>query len=303
MTSLWIRRATLALACAGAALLAACGDGSVVSDLSPKRFLSVGDGFTDVGQQGGTVYTINDGTQTWTQQLAGYYGVALTPASAGGWGYSQGYARVDSVDTSGHNAPSVKQQVDTLLARTAMQSDDVMMINGGIADIVAAVNATGISTASTDAVKAAGKALADQTRRLVQAGAKHVVVTGVYHLGNTPWARAMDQQGAINNLSIAFNDALLVNIEDLGANVLYFDSALFFNLIFNKPGDYATTNVDNPVCTTPDVTTCTPSTLVAGANPDQWMFADSVYMAPVTLRKFSNENYLENIYSKFKKRW
>ena len=303
MKSSWSRRAALALACAGAAMLAACGNGSVVSDLSPTRFISVGDGFTDVGQTGPR-FTINDGTPGWTQSLAGHYSQTMAPASAGGWSYSQGYARVNSADTtSGSNAPSVKVQIDTLLARTALQDGDVMMINGGIADIMNAVNTTGISEASTLAVREAGKALADQTRRLVQAGATHVVVTGVYHLGITPWARGMGQQDAINNLSIAFNDALLVNIVDLGANVLYFDAPLFFNLMYNKPENYATTNVDNPICTTPDVTTCTASTLVPGSDMDRWMWADSVYMTPTALRKFVDLSYNENAYRKFRNRW
>ena len=51
MKASWTRRATLALATAGAAtLLAACGDGSVISDLKPTRFITVGDSFADVGQ-------------------------------------------------------------------------------------------------------------------------------------------------------------------------------------------------------------------------------------------------------------
>ena len=45
MIASWSRRSALALACAGAALLAACGSGSVVSDLTPTRFISVGDGW------------------------------------------------------------------------------------------------------------------------------------------------------------------------------------------------------------------------------------------------------------------
>jgi len=123
------------------------------------------------------------------------------------------------------------------------------------------------------------------------------------HLGNTPWGKASGQQDGLNKLSIAFNDALLIGIADLGQNVLYFDAALFFNLIYNKPENYATDNVDAGVCTTPDATTCTASTLVGGADPARWMFADSLYIAPVTQRKFSTDTYTENVYSKFKNRW
>lgn len=303
MIASWSRRSALALACAGAALLAACGSGSVVSDLTPTRFISVGDGFADVGQNGHR-YTVNDGSLNWLQQLASHYKLTLEPASAGGWGYAQGHARVASADTrSGTNAPSVQQQIDTLLARTALVAGDVVFLNGGISDIVAAVEATGISDASTQAVQAAGRALGQQVRRVVQAGGTHVVVTGVYNVGSTPWARGLDQEGAIESLSNAFNDATKIEIAGLGANVLFFDSALFFNLIYNKPDNYPIDNAKDPVCTTPDANTCTPATLRAGADYNRWMFADALYLTPAVQRLFMNDDYVESGYRRFKDRW
>ena len=304
MNASWFRRAALALGCAGAvALLAACGSGSVVSDLTPKRFISVGDGFADVGQNGHR-YTVNDGSLNWLQQLAAHYKLTLEPASAGGFGYAQGHARIDSPDSrSGTNAPSVRQQIDTLLARTSFVDGDVMVLGGGIADVVAAVEATGISDASTQAVQDAGRALAAQVRRGGEGGARRVVVTGVYNLGSTPWARGMDREGDIERLSIAFNDALLVGIVDLWDNVLYLDSALFFNLIYNKPDNYPIDNAKDPVCTTPDANTCTPATLRAGADYNRWMFADALYLTPAVQRLFMNDDYVESGYRRFKDRW
>jgi phospholipase/lecithinase/hemolysin len=309
MSVSWFRRTVLALACAGsAALLTACGSGSVVSDLNPTRFITVGDGFADVGQKGYR-FTINDGTPNWVQQLAANYGRTVTAASTGGWGYAQGDAHVNSADTSsGTNAPSVKAQIDTLLARLGSagfdKKGDVMMINGGMSDIVDAVNATGISTATTQTVKAAGTALGEQVRRLVNAGATHVVVTGVYNLGNTPWGQQLKQSSALETLSNDFNEALKIDIVDLGNNVLFFDSALFFNLIYNNDHhDYPLDNVRDPVCTTPDATTCTLSTLVAGADSTRWLFADNLYFTPTAQRMFVSEDYTENVYYKFEQRW
>ena len=304
MKASWTRRATLALATVGAAaLLAACGDGDVVSDLKPTRFLTVGDSFADVGQTGGK-FTVNDGSNTWVQGLAAHYDQTVAPAAQGGWGYAQGYARVDSADTSsGANTPSVKQQLDALLARTTMQSGDVMMLNGGMHDIVAAVEATGISDATTVAVQAAGRALAAQVRRVVAAGATHVVVTGVQNVGLTPWALRRDQKDAIERLSIAFNDQLLINIADMGATVLYFDASLFFNLINNKPDNYSVDNEKDPVCLTPDAATCTPSTVVPGADYNRYMYADSFNYTPKIQRNFVDRDYGENAYDKFKNRW
>jgi len=299
------------------------GSGPVASSFKPTRFITVGDGFADVGQNG-YVFTINSGPTAynangswdgvsnfnWVQELTSYYGVQLKPAVQGCndscWGYAQGYARIDSPDTtSGTNAPSVRQQIDALLARTRFADGDVMMLNSGIADIVAAVNATGISDATTQTVQAAGKALGDQVQRVVNAGAKHVVVTGVYSLGHTPWANKLGQSDAIDKLSTAFNDALALELSapQWTPNVLYLDAAQFFNLIYNAPSDYRLNNILNPVCTTPDASTCTASTLVAGADPARWMFADGLYFTPTVQRWFADGSYLGNIYDKFKARW
>lgn len=305
MTSLWSRRAVLTAACAGiaGATLTACGSGSVASAITPTRFVSVGDGFSDVGQTG-RVYTVNDGTLLWTQQLASYYKLTLTAAVAGGFSYAQGHAMIDSADTtSGTNAPSVSSQITTLLARTSLVNDDLVLVTGGIADIVNAVKATGISATTTDTVKAAGKKQAEQVRRLVNAGATHVVVAGVYNVGISPWAIKQNLAQGVQDLSVAFNDQLLIGINDLGATVLYIDPALFFNLIANKPSNYPFDVVDTPACTTPDSTTCTTGTIVAGADYNRYLFADDLYFTPAAQRLFVNEDFLENAYTKLKQRW
>ena len=52
MTGNPLRRILLALTCASAALLAACGSGTIVDPFQPTRVLSVGDSFSDLGQDG-----------------------------------------------------------------------------------------------------------------------------------------------------------------------------------------------------------------------------------------------------------
>lgn len=301
MNASWFRRTAQAVACAGAlTLLAACGDGSVVSDLEPKRFLTVGDSFMDVGQAG-TRYTVNDGTNNWVQELASHYSQTVTAASAGGFGYAQGHARVADADPAG--APSVTAQIDTLLASTTLNAtDDVVIINGGMHDLIAAVNATGISDATTQAVRDAGKALAGQVRRVVNAGGKHVAVVGMPLMGNSPWARNLGWHDEINKLSTEFDAALKVGIVDLGANVLYLDAAFFFDLMYDKPQNYQFDNGKDPVCTTPDASTCTPATVVS---PDynRWLFADGVHFTPKALQHFGSDRYAENAYQRFKNRW
>ena len=305
MNASWIGRASRALVGAAAvAMLAACGSGSVVSDLTPQRIITVGDGFTDVGQNGYR-FSVNDGSNIWVQSFAANYGLTVTPANAGGKGYAQGGARVAAADTtSGTNAPSVTQQIDAMLASTTLSAtDDVVIVGGGIEDIVDAVAANGISDAATAAVKAAGTALGEQIIRLVDAGAKHVLVTGVYNLGDTPWARKLGQQDAITALSVAFNSATELKIVDLGENVLFIDPALLHNLMSSKPGNYSFDNDTDAACTTPDATTCTASTIVSGADYNRWMYADDLYFTPEASRRFGTNSYSEGIYYQFNARW
>ncbi|MDO8276958.1 MAG: hypothetical protein Q7T63_02390, partial [Burkholderiaceae bacterium] len=79
----WMRRAVLALACASATLLVACGEGTIESALVPSRYIAFGDGFSDVGQAG-TRYTVNDGGVTiWWEQLAAGFGAGGCGAAGG----------------------------------------------------------------------------------------------------------------------------------------------------------------------------------------------------------------------------
>ena len=138
MTMNWLRRTAVLAACASAALLTACGSSSVESAFTPTRIVSFGDALSDVGQTG-TRFTINDGsTNVWTQQFAASYGTTLTAASAGGQGYARGNARVlNSPDAAGFAATlTVKQQIDAFLAADKVGSGDMVVLNGGISDVI-----------------------------------------------------------------------------------------------------------------------------------------------------------------------
>jgi phospholipase/lecithinase/hemolysin len=320
MTHPWSRRFALGLAASACVLLVSCGGGSTVSSVkNVNRAIAVGDGFQDVGQIGGTEYTVNDGSGIWLQSLASDYGLSLTPANSGGWGYAQGYAQVATAvtDPNGHAVPSVSDQITALLARTTLGPNDLVFINGGMSDIVAAVKATGISAATTATVKAAADALASQVQRLVDAGATHVVVTGVYDLGTTPWAASV--QGTtgvgtpISALSTAFNVELLTQINHfskLSVNpVLYFEAAEFFDFAYNSVaqgttsnGNFGVTNVTTPVCTTPTAATCTTSTL-RDPNYNAYLFADNLYFTPNVQHLFVNTSYAANVLSLIQNVW
>jgi outer membrane lipase/esterase len=276
-----------------------------------------GDSFSDLGQTGSR-YTVNDGSiNIWTQQVASSFGVSLATVNAGGTSYATGNARVNAKpDAAGNTAtPTVKEQIDTFLATGVIGSNDLVIVNGGIADIVAEMAKVAAGAQTSDQmlanVRQAGRDLAAQVRRLVQAGGTHVVVVGPFHLGKTPWAIATGQVDLLTEASSRFNDELLIAIVDLGANVLYVDAALHFNLVVGTPTAYELTNATDLVCTSidpgPGIGTgagqvnsalCNAGTVAAGADYNRFLFADRIYPAPQGHRKFG-----EYAHTRIRARW
>ena len=310
MAANWMRRSLMVAACASAALLAACGSSTTESAISPQRMIAFGDGMSDVGQKG-TRYTVNDGSvNNWTLQVASGYGKTLAASSAGGKSYAAGNARiVAKPDAAGSNTTlTVKEQIDSFLASNTFTGDDLVMINGGISDVIANMAAVNAGTMTTEqmitASRQAGTDFAAQIRRLVNAGAKYVVVAGTYDLSKTPWATDISRTTVLNSASSAFNEGLLVGIVDLGANVLYVDLAYYVNLYTSSPSAYGFENATKAVCTSVDATDgigigagkvnsalCTTSTLLASANQDKYAFAYSVYLTPSAQRQFGTYAY------------
>ncbi len=299
MSRNWLRRALLGAACAASLLLAACGSGTIESQLTPSRIVVFGDGFADIGQSG-TRYTVNDGgVDNWISKVALDFGLPLTAVAAGGTSYATAHARVTlKPDDVGNAAtPTVKEQIDTFLATGAIGVNDLFIVNAGTSDLIAEGARVAAGTETTDqlAVNArlAGKDLADQVRRLVSAGASHVVVVGPYNLGRSLWATASGMAASLENASSRFNDDLLISLVDLGDKVLYVDAALQYNLMIANPGAFGLTNSTAPVCTSVDPGPgigigpgevnsglCTPTTVLANAAYNKYLFADKVYPTP-----------------------
>lgn len=305
-----LRRALLAAASVSSVLLVACGGGGdVVSQFNPSRMVAFGDAFSDLGQRGAQ-YTINDGTSSnWSQRLAARYGLTLQATAAGGTSYAIGSARIDKhPDAAGDAAtPSVAEQVSSFLGSQSPAEGDLVVVSGGIGDILAEVAArnAGQSDDQTRAnVEQAGRDLGAQVRRLTAAGAKHVVVVGPYNLGRSPWAIATGQQSLLEGLVTRFNDQLLISIVDLGSKVLFVDSALFFNLVTASPSGYSFTDVTSVVCTSVDAgagigtgtgqvssALCNSGTLQSGLNAPTTLFADRVYFTPAGNERFGDYAY------------
>lgn len=297
--------------------LAACGGGEVVSQFAPARIVAFGDGFADLGQDGAR-YTVNDGSvNNWTLTLAADYGLTLASSASGGLSYATGNARVASTpDAAGNGStPTVVQQVDTFLASGSLGATDLVVLNAGTADLVAEAQAYFSGTQDEGTLLAnvgqAGTELGTQVRRLVTAGATHVVVVGAYNLGKSAWAQQLGQASVLEAATTMFNQKLLISIADLGATVLYVDAAYYFNLVAASPSSYSLSNVADLACTSTDSgagigtgsgqvnsNLCTSSTLASGIDPAVYLFADRVYLTPAAQRLFG-----AYAYSKIHARW
>lgn len=311
-----LRRALLPAACAvSLVVLAACGGGKVESEFKPSRAVALGDAFTDAGQRG-VQYSINNGTAiNWSQRFASNYGLSLQPSAGGGSSYAIGSARVTvHPDAQGDaTTPTVTEQVTAYLA-SGVGGNDVVLVGAGMADLIVeeqAVIAGAQNQAQAQAnVQQAGTQLGNQIKRLVDGGAKHVIVAGVYNLGRSPWANGNGRGAAIEALSVAFNDAVKIAIVDLGANVLFIDTAFYFNLVTAAPTTYGYTDVTSLACNSFDAgtgigvgtgqvnsTQCTGATLTTGATAST-LFADPVYFTPA-----GNISFGDYAYQRSRDRW
>ncbi|MES2785239.1 MAG: SGNH/GDSL hydrolase family protein [Pseudomonadota bacterium] len=317
MSFSWMRRAALALASLSLMTLAACGSGSIVSQLEPSRVFAFGDGLSDVGQAG-TRYTVNDGnTNIWAQGVAAAYGVPAVPANSGGTFYAQKNARIAATpDAAGSTTtPTVQQQIDAYITANRFGERDLVIVNGGISDIIAEVALVNSGAQTGDQmlanVRQAGRDLATQVRRLVQAGATHVVVAGVYGMERTPWGQTGTNSALLAAASARFNEELLINIVDLGNSVLYIDTAFLFNLMTAVPTAYGMINSVAAACTSIDPGPgigigageinsglCTPATTLTTASYETYLFADKVYPTPQGHRQFG-----EYSFSRIRARW
>lgn len=308
MATQWLRRAWLLAAGASVLALAACGGGSIDSSLSPSRIVVFGDAMADLGQSGAR-YTVNDGSvNNWTQYVANEFGVGLAPSSQGGTSYATGNARVAAKPDAGGNAatPTVVEQVSTFLAGHSVGSEDLFILSAGTSDVIVEAQAVITGAQGEDQMLAnlgaAGRELGAQVRRLVDAGASHVVVSGPYNLGRSAWATDLGSSGLLEKASSQFNQQLLLAITDLGEKVLYIDAALYFNLQsgsgsneFNDVNGYVCTSVDPG----PGIGTgagqvnsrlCSPSTIRADVNGNynNFLWADRVYPTPKGHERFGD---------------
>lgn len=300
MATQWLRRAWLLAASASALLLAACGGGSIVEQLTPSHIIVFGDGMADIGQNGAR-YTVNDSSiNNWTLDVAAQFGVPVARASQGGTSYATGNARIAATtDAAGGSVPNVQAQINQFLAKGRPQFNDLVLVDAGTSDVIAEAQSviTGTQTQAQALanIDTEASALATQVNQLVQAGAGHIAVVGPYNLSRSPWAQETNQGSLLDALSTEFNRKLKLALFafNIANNVLYIDAEFYYNLVSGDPGANSLTDATKAVCTSVDPgrgigtgsgqvnsNLCTPSTILAGADYTKYLWADRVYPTP-----------------------
>jgi outer membrane lipase/esterase len=288
------QQAALAVLLGLSTLLSACGSGSTFQPLVPTRFVSFGDGYSDLGQ-GGNRYTVNDSTTNiWVAQLATSYGKTITASVSGGLGFAQGNSRIDT------GVNPISSQITAFLGANTIGASDVLVIDPGVAELAALAAANAVDADLSTAAAAAGRLLAAQVLRLTAAGAKHVVIANSPDLGKTPFATAAGRVTGFAAATRSFNDSLKVALASVTNNVLLVDNEAYVNTVYNNAasvlGSGAVTATG--ACAAAAIA-CTSATLAVGVtNYNLHVYADDRYLTPAVHRLTGT-----NAYNKVKDRW
>jgi phospholipase/lecithinase/hemolysin len=282
----------------------------------------------NVDAAGGGRYTTNPGTiwveeiasrygTSISRNRLGGAGVP-TPTIFGGYGYAQGGARITQLPGVGQTpsplgagipvesaAMPVRDQITAHLAAVSGRIPDtqLVLILAGANDVFfqlatfnAAVtpstgnpaNLPAAQDAALAAMQVAGTELATEVRRLVGAGARHIVLVTLPNLADTPFGAAagVSAQQLMTAMTTTFNGALQVGLAGV-AGITLVDINGFIADAKANPVKYGFVNVTTPACTVPSSIVCTSATLAAPNADSNYLFADAVHPTAGAHRQFA----------------
>lgn len=281
------------LAAGALAMLAACGGGtSQVEVFQPLRYFALGDEDSTLDTSGRKwgVNSLNEdgslacgGLLNWTQQVAAAYSfffAECNPTAA-----LETNARM--LARPGARAADLNAQIDAQVAAGGFRDGDLATVMAGSNDVLelyAQLPGRSREALLADA-RERGRTLARVVNRLVDLRVK-VVVSTMPDLGLSPFALAQrqaftdfDRAAFLSELSTAFNEQLGVNVLLDGRFVGLVQADLQFQAINRFPAGFGFVNVTQAVCTAA-LPQCTTATLVEGAEPSAWLWADGTRLAP-----------------------
>jgi len=218
-----------------------------------------------------------------------------------GLGYAQGGARVtdpDGIDFKANGSgattvPVVTQVQNYVAAHGSFNANQLVLVNGGGSDIRihadAVAGGSETTTQADQAISLAAQQLAGIVGQILQAGAKHVVVSNVGNIGVSPLGVGSADHGAeLTELTQAFNGALTSALQASGIQnqVISVDAYTFTNNIlaaFQMNG-FTVSNTDEGCSLKllsaqilPSSLFCSPATYTVPNADQTYMFADTVH--------------------------
>ncbi|MDJ0926923.1 MAG: SGNH/GDSL hydrolase family protein [Gammaproteobacteria bacterium] len=211
----------------------------------------------------------------WLEVAAGLLGLSVDPVLAGGTNYATAGARTGPIGQT--TPPSLLDQVALYLSTNSADPNALYVVFGGgndIRDLAVANTVANLSSIITD---------------LADAGAEHFFVPNLPDVGKTPAAIAAGPAASAfaTSLSVQVNTQLAAAIptlrDDLGVNIIEFDTFTFLNNLIANPGMFGFTNVDGQ-CLDFD-------TFIPCANPDEYVFWDDIHPTAATGHLFGEAAY------------
>ena len=256
-----------------AALVASVFAASASVDTQAAQFSSVvvfGDSLSDAGYYRGFLaslglpaaqmgrFSTNPGP-VWSELISQYYGIAPAPSNAGGAIYAQGGARValtPGITPPGLAERPVSTQITEYLSSRSGAADPNALYTvwaGGNDFFVnqSLLQAGQITAAQFQAnILAAATAEVQQTSRLFQAGARHVMVVLNYDGAMTPAALTLDAatRAGITQLTAGGNTTILAGFASAGMRPIIADLFSLFNEIRANPSAFGFTNITGVAC-------------------------------------------------------
>jgi outer membrane lipase/esterase len=217
-----------------------------------------GDSYCDVGNAllaGGIpfgYYTYNgqfSNGPIWVVHVAGYLGLPLSPALAGGTDYAVAGAEATAPVSTKYGAiPSVPEQVAAYLLQHGGKADPnaLFILEGGGNDILNSTSGTPEELGYKIAASIAASELL-----LRQAGARHFLIPNLFNVGLLPAAQANAAfaTAASNATNTALNQLLSLEMLLEGVHILRIDVFGLFNAVFTDPTHFGFTNLTTPCYT------------------------------------------------------